>query len=135
MVYWLDLSSSTKIYPVFHVLCLKKKVGEQVPIFSLLPPTNDVGEVLLELEAILDHCICRHGNQPLKKVLIEWHGASKENNNRESLGISRDFIHTLWKRFCKGRMLEILSHDKGGGREVFGREKCENEVFEATEGR
>lgn len=52
IAYLLDLPSSSRIHPVFHVTLLKKKLGNYVCPLPTLPPVDYEGVVLLESEQI-----------------------------------------------------------------------------------
>ena len=37
MAYKLELHASSRVHPVFHVSCLKKVIGENIPVQTILP--------------------------------------------------------------------------------------------------
>ncbi|KAF5471875.1 hypothetical protein F2P56_008639 [Juglans regia] len=84
VAYRLDLPTTAKIHPTFHVSCLKRKVGDTIQPLSTLPPVDTHDEILLEPEAIVERRIKRHGNQPFTEVLVKWSGLSEEDNTWES---------------------------------------------------
>lgn len=54
VAYKLDLPFSSKIHPIFHVSCLKKKVGQHIVPLPTLPPTDASGQLQHEPQKILD---------------------------------------------------------------------------------
>ena len=53
VAYKLALPADSLIHPVFHVSCLKAKLGQQVTPISQLPSVSPKGILTLEPEAIL----------------------------------------------------------------------------------
>jgi hypothetical protein len=54
VTYQLALPSQSKLYPVFHVSCLKKVIGTMCQIQTNLPELVEEGSIWLQPEAILD---------------------------------------------------------------------------------
>ena len=54
VAYELELTQGNKIHNIFHILCLKKALGQQVTVTKELPPTDDEGHLVLQPEAIID---------------------------------------------------------------------------------
>lgn len=79
VAYRLDLPIESKIYPVFHVSCLKKKVGEQVRVNLSLHWVMEDGTMALDLEKILDRRLKRKGAQAGVDLLVQWRGAMEED--------------------------------------------------------
>ena len=52
--YELELPIGRRIHNIIHVSFLKKALGQQVTATKELPPTNDEGHLVLQLEAIID---------------------------------------------------------------------------------
>lgn len=48
MAYKLNLPSSLRLYIVFHVSCLKKKLGQYITLLATLPPLDSQGHVQLQ---------------------------------------------------------------------------------------
>jgi hypothetical protein len=54
MAYKLELPASSRVHPVFHVSCLKKVIGDKIPVQTILPELDEEGKIILEPEAITD---------------------------------------------------------------------------------
>ena len=50
MVYKLELPASSRVHPVFHVSCLKKVIGDKLPVQTILPELYEEGKIILDLE-------------------------------------------------------------------------------------
>jgi hypothetical protein len=65
-----DLPPSSRIHPVFHVSCLKLKLGQHINPLPTLPLVNLVGEIKLELEAVISHRMVKKGDRFVTEVLV-----------------------------------------------------------------
>ena len=54
MKYKLELPSSSRVHPVFHVSCLKKVIGENLPIQTILPELYEEGKIILEPKVVTE---------------------------------------------------------------------------------
>ena len=54
MAYKLELPSSSRVHPVFHVSCLKKVIGDKLPIQTILSELDEEVKIVLELEAVTE---------------------------------------------------------------------------------
>ena len=52
MSYKLELPASSRVHPVFHVSCLKKVIGDKLPVQTILPELAEEGKIILEPEEI-----------------------------------------------------------------------------------
>ena len=52
MAYKLELPASLQVHPVFHVSCLKKVIGENILVQTILPEVDEEGKIILEPEAV-----------------------------------------------------------------------------------
>ena len=52
MAYKLELPATSRVHPIFHVSCLKKVIGDKIPIQTILPELDEEGKVILEPENI-----------------------------------------------------------------------------------
>ena len=54
MAYKLELPTSSRVHPVFHVSCLKKVIGDKFPVQIIFPELYEEGKTILEPEAITE---------------------------------------------------------------------------------
>jgi len=50
MAYKLELPATSRVHLVFHVSCLKKFIGNKLPVQTLLPKIDEEGKIILEPE-------------------------------------------------------------------------------------
>ena len=74
--YKLDLPSKSRIHPVFHVSCLKLKLGQHVTPLPTLPPVDEFGQVLTKPMAVLQKRTKSLRSRVITEVLVQWSGAS-----------------------------------------------------------
>jgi len=48
MAYKLELPATSRVHPVFHVSCLKKVIGEKLPVQTILLELDEEGKIILE---------------------------------------------------------------------------------------
>ena len=49
----LELPASSRVHPVFHFSCLKKVIGENIPVQTILPELDNEGKIILEHEVVM----------------------------------------------------------------------------------
>jgi len=81
----LDLPSTTRIHPVFHVSCLKLKLGSHITPLSTLPPVDSKGELKPKPESIISCRMVKRHNCAVTEVLVRWKGAPAEDDSWEIL--------------------------------------------------
>jgi hypothetical protein len=54
MAYKLELLASSRVHPIFHVSCLKKVIGDKIPVQTIFPELDEEGKITLDPEAIID---------------------------------------------------------------------------------
>ena len=54
MAYKLEHPASSRVHPIFHVSCLKKVIGENIPVETILPKLDEEGKIILEPEAVME---------------------------------------------------------------------------------
>jgi len=50
MAYKLELPTAFRVHPVFHVSCLKKVIGDKLPVQKIFLELYKEGKIVLELE-------------------------------------------------------------------------------------
>ena len=75
----MELPVESKIHPVFHVSCLKKKIGKSITPFTELPTTREDGQLQLELTFVLDRRVVKPNNHPVTQWLVQWSNSSLED--------------------------------------------------------
>ena len=98
MSYKLDLSFKSRIHPVFHVSCLKLKLGQHVTPLPTLPPVDEFGQVFIELVAVLQKRTKSLRSRVIIEVLVQWSGASLDDATWESVHpLQLSFLHLVGK--------------------------------------
>ena len=54
MAYKLEIFASSRVHPVFHVSCLKKVIGENILVQTILQKLDEEGKTILELEDVME---------------------------------------------------------------------------------
>ena len=54
MAYKLELPTSSRVHPFFHVSCLKNVIGDKLPVQNILPELDEEGKTILEPEAVTE---------------------------------------------------------------------------------
>jgi hypothetical protein len=70
VAYKLDLPLEARIHLVFHISCLKQKLGQQIVPLPSLPPVDGNGEVKLEPESVIDKRMAKKKGRAITEVLI-----------------------------------------------------------------
>lgn len=81
VAYRLDLPSTSRIHLVFHVFCLKKKLGANINPLPTLPPVSSQGGIMPEPESIVDRRLKKLGQRAIIEVLIKWVGENTKDNS------------------------------------------------------
>lgn len=84
MAHELELPLGSKIHNVFHVSCLKKVLRQQVTAAVELPPLDDEGHLVLELETILERRKRKLRSRTIKEFLVRWKNLLDEDATCES---------------------------------------------------
>jgi hypothetical protein len=83
MAYKLELPASSRVHPVFHVSCLKKVIGDKIPVQTIFPELDEEGKIILEPEAIIDIRIHQLRNRSISEYLIKWRKLPAEDSTWE----------------------------------------------------
>ncbi|KAA8532321.1 hypothetical protein F0562_032354 [Nyssa sinensis] len=85
VAYELDLPLEAKIYPVVHISCFKKKLGEGIQACSNLPNITPDGFLEPKPERILQRRLKKKGNVAGVEVLVQWTGMEEADATWEDL--------------------------------------------------
>jgi hypothetical protein len=110
MAYKLELSSSSRVHLVFHVSCLKKVIGDKIPVQTIFPELDEEGKIILETETITDTRIRQLRNRSISEYLIKWRKLQAEDSTWEN----EPFIqkHPELLKRCKQHFFQGEGHAK-----------------------
>ena len=83
MAYKLELPVASRVHPVFHVSCLKKVIGDKIPVQTILPELDEEGKIILEPEAVTETRTRQLRNRSISEYLIKWKNLSAEDSTWE----------------------------------------------------
>ena len=68
----LELLASSWVHPVLHVSCLKKVIGDKIPVQNIFLKLDKEGKIILEPKSITDTIIHQLRNRSISEYLIKW---------------------------------------------------------------
>jgi hypothetical protein len=106
----LELPASSRVHPVFHVSCLKKVIGDKIPVQTILVELDEEGKIILEPEAITDIRILQLRNRSISEYLIKWRKLPTEDSTWED----ESFIqkHPELLKCCRQQLSQGEGHVK-----------------------
>ncbi|KAA8517141.1 hypothetical protein F0562_017434 [Nyssa sinensis] len=78
VAYRLDLPSTSLLYPVFHVSCLKRKLGARNVLVTTIPPVAVGGGPQAEPEEIFQRRLRKKKGHAVSELLVKWKGLGFE---------------------------------------------------------
>ena len=100
VAYRLDLPPESTIHLMFHVSCLKAKLGNHNVSISMLPSVNSQGILTTKPVAILQSRSHQLRRRTITQLLIQWQGGSVEDATWEDLFcLQQQFPHFMGKLF------------------------------------
>ena len=99
VAYKLDLPNDTLIHLMFHVTCLKAKLGQSILPLNKLPPMGPLGHITPKpIQILQQRNITTRRHQKGTEVLVQWEGASKADATWEVLlKLQQQFPHLVDK--------------------------------------
>jgi hypothetical protein len=82
MAYKLELPASSRVHPVFHVSCLKKVIGNKIPVQNFQNLTKK-GKIILEPQVVTETRIRQLINRSISEYLIKWKNLPAEDSTWE----------------------------------------------------
>ena len=72
MAYKLELPASLQVHPFFHVSCLKKVIGENIPVETTFLEFDEEGKIVLEPKMVTETRNPKLRNRSISEYLIKW---------------------------------------------------------------
>ena len=79
----MELPASSRVHEIFHVSCLKKVIGDKLPVQTILPELEEEGKIILELEAVTETRTRQLRNRSILEYLIKWKNLPTEDSKWE----------------------------------------------------
>eukprot|EP00253_Pinus_taeda_P025061 PITA_25061 len=74
---------ASRLQPVFHVSCLKKVIGDKLPVQTILPELDEGGKIILEPEVVTETRSRQLRNRSISEYLIKWKNLPTEDSTWE----------------------------------------------------
>ena len=95
MAYKLELLASLRVHPVFHVSCLKKVIGENLPVQTILPELDEEGKIILEPKVVMEKRTRQLRNRSISEYLIKWKNLTTEDSTWEDENLIQKYPELL----------------------------------------
>ena len=105
MAYKLELLVASWVHLVFHVSCLKKVIGDKLPVQTILPELEAEGKIILEPEAVIETRTRQLRNRSISEYLIKWKNLPTEDSTWEGENFIQKHLELLkcWgQHFAQG---------------------------------
>ena len=95
MEYKLELPASSRVHQVFHVSCLKKVIGDKLPIQTIFPEIDEEGKIILQPETVTETRTRQLRNRSISEYLIKWKNLPTENSTWEDENFIQKHLELL----------------------------------------
>ena len=95
MAYKLELPASSRVHPVFHVSCLKKVIGENLPVQTIFPELDEEQKIILEPESVTETRTRQLRNRSISEYLIKWKNLPTEDSTWEDENFIQKHLELL----------------------------------------
>ena len=83
------------MHPVFHVSCLKKVIGDKLPVQTILSELDEEGKIILEPEAVTETRTRQLRNRSISEYLIKWKNLFAEDSTWEDENFMQKYLELL----------------------------------------
>ena len=83
MAYKLELPASSRLHPVSHVSWLKKVIGENLAVQTILIELDEEGKIILEPEVVTETRTRQLRNRSISEYLVKWKNLPTEDSTWE----------------------------------------------------
>ena len=83
------------MHPVFHVPCLKKVIGDKLPVQTIFPELYEEGKIILEPEAVMERRTRQLRNRSISEYLIKWKNLPTEDSTWEDENFIQKHLELL----------------------------------------
>ncbi|XP_075649825.1 uncharacterized protein LOC142620321 [Castanea sativa] len=98
VAYKLELPPESGIHPIFHVSCLKAKLGQHITPIPTLRPVDDHEHLSPAPKGLLQQRTVQLRRRPVTEVLVHWEGSSAEDATWELLSqLQQQYPHLVGK--------------------------------------
>ena len=83
MAYKMELHASSRVHPIFHVSCLKKVIGDKIPVQTIFPKIDEEVKIIWEPETVTETRTRKLRNRSISEYLIKWNNLPTKDSTWE----------------------------------------------------